>query len=173
MLKVASLLFLALGAGACDSSADRAAAEERTARESIAASNEVATRAAAAPSTGLWTEELLVERLVRAGVAPRAVTDVPEGPEWMQAKRLYFRAGGGELHVWIYTDSVARAAVTSLLDASTATPSGRAVTYEPPLTLVVQNNLAAVITGGDGRNHERIMLALQAGLPVRGPGGGQ
>ena len=91
----------------------------------------------------------------------------------MQAKRLYFRAGGGELHVWIYTDSVARAAVTSLLDASTATPSGRAVTYEPPLTLVVQNNLAAVITGGDGRNHERIMLAPQAGLPVRGPGGGQ
>ncbi len=154
---------------ACESSADRTAREEQAARESIAASNEVATRAALAPSTGLWTEELLVERLVRAGVAPRAVSDAGPGPEWMQATRSYFRAGGGELQVWIYPDSVARAAVTALLDPETATPAGRAVPYEPPLTLVVQNNLAAVITGGDGRNHERIMLALQAGLPVRTP----
>jgi hypothetical protein len=129
----------------------------------------VAPRAAAAPSTGLWTEEQLVERLVRAGVAPRAVADAPDGPDWMRSRRLYFRAGGGELPVWIDADSVASAAVTAQLASTTATPSGRAVPYEAPLTFVVQNNLAAVITGGDGRNHERIMLALQAGLPVRAP----
>lgn len=87
----------------------------------------------------------------------------------MGATRHAFLAGGGELYVWIYADSVARRATSSTLDSTTATPAGRAIPYELPITLVVQNNLIAVISGGNERNHERIALALQAGLPVSGP----
>jgi hypothetical protein len=88
----------------------------------------------------------------------------------MHAPRTTFLAGGGELHAWIYADSTSRRAVTEALDPTTATPRGASIPYELPITLVVQNNLAAVISGGLERNHERITLALQAGLPVTGAG---
>ena len=87
----------------------------------------------------------------------------------MGATRLTFLAGGGELNAWIYSDSSARRAISSTLESTTATPAGRAIQYELPITLVVQNNLIAVILGGDERNHERIALALEAGLPVTSP----
>ena len=163
---------LTLAAAACGSSAEREEGgqrDERSARAAIADASTIADRAAATLSTGLWTPEHLTERLVRAGVAPRRVEDAPAGPEWMGATRLTFLAGGGELHAWIYDDSTARRAISATLDATTATPVGRAIPYELPVTLVVQNNLVAVITGGDARNHERIALALEAGLPVSGP----
>lgn len=84
----------------------------------------------------------------------------------MRGERLLFRAGGGEVHVWIYADSVARLAVSSTLDPVTATPAGVSVPFALPATLVLQNNLIAVITNGSAVNHERIASALQAGLPA-------
>lgn len=145
---------------------ERAASEQRAAREGLAVSESTATRAAAIPSTGLWTEEHLLERLVRAGVAPRALESPPAGPEWMGARPVVFHAGGGTLYAWIFADSVARRAVTDGLDAATAAPAGRVAPFEAPMIFVVQNNLAAVITGGSARNQERVALALQAGLTV-------
>jgi hypothetical protein len=125
-----------------------------------------ARRAAAAPSTGLWTEEHLLDRLVRAGVAPRKVDEKRSGAAWMGRESLVFLAGGGELRAWIYPDSVARRAVTDGLDPETGTPPGETVPFAPPMRFVMQNNLAAVISGGTATNHERIALALTAGLPV-------
>jgi hypothetical protein len=37
------------------------------------------------------------------------------------------------------------------------------------MRFIVHNNLAAVISGGTETNHERIALALTAGLPVNPP----
>jgi len=168
LLNIASGSALVLALAACESAADKEARAQQEARASMAEATATADRAAATPSTGLWTPEHLVERLVRAGVAPRRVEDAPAGPEWMGAARHAFLAGGGELHAWIYADSSARRVISATLDTATATPAGRAIPYELPITLVVQNNLIAVISGGNARNHERIALALQAGLPVSG-----
>lgn len=143
--------------------------EAQTVRSEMARAETTATRAASIPSTGLWTEEHLVERLVRAGVAPRAVGDAAAGPSWMgDGQALVFHAGGGEVHAWIYRDSTARRAVTDGLDPATAAPAGKVPPFEAPMVFVTQNNLAAVISGGSERNQERIALALLGGLPVTG-----
>lgn len=159
---------MALLAG-CESAESKREREQSAVRGAMAEAVETAAQAAAVPATGLWSEAHLLDRLLRAGVAPRRVDDAPEGPAWMPGRPLVFLAGGGEVRAWIFADSTARRAVTDGLDPETGTPAGETVPYPPPMVFVLQNNLAAVIIGGTARNQERIMLALQAGLPVASP----
>jgi len=164
---VTPLLVLCV-AGACAS--EPAGEREATAaREALAQSETTATRARALPATGLWSEAHLVDRLLRAGVSPRVVEPAPRGPAWMRRAPVVYRAGGGEVYAWIYTDSLERRAVTSTLDPATATPAGAVPPFAAPMRFVAQSNLAAVIVGGSETNQERIALALQAGLPVQKP----
>lgn len=152
----------------CDPEAARQR-EVAAQRAALAVSESTAVRVAALPNTGLWSPEHVLERLLRAGVAPRRVEDPPAGPAWMRVRPVVFTVGRGELHAWIYPDSVARRAVTDSLDATTGAPTGRPAAFPVPMVFVVQNNLAAVITGGSETNQERIALALQAGLPAGSP----
>lgn len=160
-----------LAVGALAACRGEAAREEqaREERAEIARSESTAVRVAALPATGLWSKEHVLERLVRAGVAPREVPDAPAGPDWMRVKPVVFAAGGGEVHAWIYADSTARRAVTDGLDPETAAPPGAVPPFAAPMVFVRQANLAAVITGGSVTNQERIALALQAGLPAPAP----
>ncbi len=170
-----AVALVVLGSGTmlgCGSAEERAAREQSEARSAMSEAAATAQRAAATPSTGLWTEEHLLDRLVRAGVAPRRVEAPVPGPGWMPEGSLVFLAGGGEVRAWIFADSTARRALTDGLDPLTGTPAGQTVPFPPPMTFVMQNNLAAVITGGTARNQDRVALALQAGLPVTSPGGG-
>ena len=159
------LVFALAGLAACDG-AEREARQQQAIRSEIARAETAATATAAVPSTGLWTEAHLLERLVRAGVAPPAVADAPTGPEWMHKRPVAFLAGGGTVLAWIYRDSLERRAVTDSLDHATMAPPGRAIPFNEPIIFVVQNNLAAVIVGGSETNQDRISLALQGGLPV-------
>jgi hypothetical protein len=84
----------------------------------------------------------------------------------MDRAPIALTAGGGEVYVWIYADSTARRGVTDRLDPETGVPPGTTSPFAPPMIFVTNNNLAAIITGGTEQNIERIMLALQAGLPV-------
>lgn len=145
-----------------DSAAEQQAAE----RTAIAAGQATASQAAALPATGLWTEAHLMDRLTRAGVLPRAREGTPPSAPWMDRAPIALTAGGGEVYVWIYADSTARRAVTDRLDPETGAPRGTTSPFAPPMVFVMNNNLAALITGGTEQNIERIMLALQAGLPV-------
>lgn len=148
-----------------DREAERAAAQQAV-RQEMAAAETTARQAAALPSDGLWTEAHLMDRLVRAGVAPRAnAAAAPDAP-WMRGEALRLLAGGSAVYAWIFPDSTARRSVTDSLDAQTATPSGRTPPFELPMLMVTNNNLVVVITGGRLVNHERIALAVQAGLPV-------
>lgn len=164
MQKLTAAALVALAA--CGSPEERAAREQEAARGAMAAAEATGRQAAVLPATGLWSEAHVMDRLVRAGVAPRAHDGaVPDAP-WMGRAPIALRAGGGEVFVWIYADSAARRAVTDALDADTGAPRGTVSPFAPPLVFVMQNNLAAVITGGSERNIERIMLAFQAGLPA-------
>ena len=164
-LAVGALVVVVSACGGEERARQQVAVERAAQAEAVTQSQ----RAALAPSTGRWTEEHLLDRLVRAGVAPRKAPDQPAGPEWMKSPPLKVLAGGGEVHAWIFADSTARRAVTDSLDAVTGTPAGRTVPFAAPLRFVVQNNLAAFISGGTETNQERIALALEAGLPVSGP----
>lgn len=153
---------------ACGGEARRAE-ETRTVRVGIARAESTATRVAAMPRTGLWTAAQVLERLVRAGVAPRVVEPAPSGPDWMRVSPAVFAAGGGEVYAWIYKDSTARRTVTDSLDPYTGAPAGRVPPFASPMVFIAQNNLAAIMTGGSETNQERVALALQAGLPVTPP----
>lgn len=166
-----SALLVALvlaGLLACGGEAKRAVEEQAT-RDAIETAESTATRVAAQPATGLWSEAYVLERLVRAGVAPRPIEDAPAGPDWMRVRPTIFAAGGGEVHAWIYKDSTARRAVTDSLDPATGAPPGRVPPFASPMIFVMQNNLAAIISGGSETNQERIALALQGGLPAAPP----
>lgn len=156
---------LAAVISACGGEARREEAA-RTERTAIAQAESSVAKVAALPATGLWSEARVLERLVRAGVAPRPIEEAREGPEWMRRRPVVFAAGGGEVWAWVYPDSSARRAVTDALDPATAAPPGKVPPFAAPMIFVMQNNLAAVITGGSGTNQERVALALQAGLPV-------
>lgn len=159
----AALLLGTFGCGDPAAREEAARAAERSGMEQAAAT---ASQAAALPATGLWTEAHLMDRLLRAGVAPRAREGaLPETP-WMPMPPIGVLAGGGEVFVWIFADSSARRAATDALDPMTGAPAGTVTPFAPPSLFVTQNNLAAIITGGRESNQERIALALQAGLPV-------
>ncbi len=158
-----ALAALALAA-ACGGAADVTPAQQ--AQRAIAAADSTVARAAALPNTGLWTRDHLMDRLVRTGVLPRPREGAVPATPWMNAEPIALNAGGGEVFVWIYADSVARHAATDLLDPETGAPRGKVTPFAPPMVFVTNNNLAAVISGGTEQNIERIMLALQAGLPA-------
>lgn len=151
---------------ACGDPEARQAAEQQVARQEMAVAETTARRAAALPSDGRWTEAHLMDRLVRAGVAPRANPEPAPAAPWMQAEPLRLLAGGGTLYAWIYPDSAARHRVSDALDATTAAPPGQVTPFAPPMLMVTNNNIIVVVTGGRVANHDRIALAIEAGLPV-------
>jgi hypothetical protein len=163
---VFKLTLLAAALTACGDPEAKAAAEQATVRRSMDDAVSTARQAAALPNTGLWSEAHLMDRLVRAGVAPRAHEESRIEAPWMNSKTIALLAGGGEVYAWIYPDSVARRAVTDRLDSLTAVPPGTVSPYTPPMVFVSNNNIAVVIAGGRVTNQERIMLAIQAGLPA-------
>lgn len=163
------LLKLTLLAGlvtACGDRDAKVAAEQQAVRSSMAVAETTARQAAALPSDGKWTEAHLMDRLLRAGVAPRASDRPMPATPWMGQPAIALLAGGGEVYAWIYGDSLARKAVTDPLDPAAAAPPGTVTPFPPPMLFVTNNNIAVVITGGRVTNHERIQLAIQAGLPV-------
>lgn len=131
----------------------------------ISAESTVAAAATAMPSNGKWDEPHLVERLVRAGLAPQSLHS-EKGELFWKVPVLAYQLGPSVLHVYLYEDSLARKAVTSTLDTLTAAPPGKTGVYPLRHILIVQNNLAAVLVGGSDVQQERVRLALEAGLPA-------
>jgi hypothetical protein len=150
----------------CGDSEAKAAAERAATRQSMDAAVSTARAAAALPSTGLWSEAQLMDRLVRTGVAPRVNEAANVEASWMKSKTIALLAGGGEVYAWIYPDSTARRAITDKLDSLTAAPAGTVSPFAPPMLFVSNNNIAVVISGGSVTNQDRIVLAIQAGLPA-------
>ncbi|HXD24217.1 MAG TPA: hypothetical protein VN613_12725, partial [Gemmatimonadaceae bacterium] len=145
--------------------ADKQARVEKAARTAISAESTVAAAAASLPSTGKWDEPHLVERLVRAGLAPQA-RPAEKAEKFWKAPLLAYQVGPAMLHVYLYPDSVARRAIVATLDTLQIAPKGTAAVYPVPHNLIVQNNLAAVLVGGNETQQERVRLALEAGLPA-------
>lgn len=158
------VIVMSVCAAACTSpeqeKARRAAAEQHAVEATAATAAQVA-----ATATGLWDEPHLVNRLVRAGLAPQAITgEVPES--YWSAPVLAYHVGNATLYAYIYPDSLSRRRITNGLDTLTLAPKGRAGSFPVPHTLIVQNNLAVVLVGSNERKQEQVSLAIGAGLAV-------
>lgn len=134
-------------------------------RKAVSAESASAAATAALPATDRWDQPHLVDRLVRAGLAPQAIPE-EKGEKYWGVPVLAYRVGAATLHAYIYADSAARLKVTSGLDSLSAAPKGAASPYALPRTLVLQNNLAAVLVGGSETQQERVALAIGAGVPL-------
>lgn len=158
-----SALFCSLSS--CTSPEARKEREAKAARSAVAAESAKAAVAAATPTGGKWDEAHLVERLVRAGLAPQALPK-EKGQAYWGVSLAAYRVGRATLYAYIYPDSAARLRATAGLDTLTAAPAGQASPFEQPRILIRQNNLAAVLVGGSDRQQDRVSLAIGAGVPL-------
>jgi len=148
----------------CASPAEKKERDATAARSAVATESAKAVVAAGLPATGKWDEAHLVERLVQSGLAPQAVP-AEKSPRFWGVPVHAYRLGAATLYAFLYADSSARRRVTDALDSLSLAPRGSASPYPLPHLLIVQNNLAAVLVGGNERQQERVLLALTAGLP--------
>ena len=103
-------------------------------------------------------------RLESAGLAPRAETERTSVDD-ITRTGTHYRLGNAVLHVYLYPDSMARAA------AAAALPRGRFVAPDSMLTMkgeptLIQNgNLLAILESRNDHQRERVSDALNAGAP--------
>jgi hypothetical protein len=155
-------LLLALCVVACRTEDPRQgqAARARSGVEAVAQDVRTTPRA---PSTGRWDQGQLTQRLVNAGLAPRADDSLPAYPNY-SVPPIGLRLGKAHLLAWIFADSLARRVVSNTVDTLAAIPRGKANAWAEPPMFVVHNNLMAVMVGGSERQRERVRLAIEAGL---------
>jgi hypothetical protein len=117
------------------------------------------------PATGRWDAARLTERLINAGLAPRADDSLPSHPR-LAVNPVGLRVGNAHLLAWIFPDSAARRKASASMDTLTAIPKGQANPWAEPPMFMMHNNLIAVLVGGSDRQRERVRLAIEAGLPA-------
>ncbi len=142
-------------------------AEEPKAPEVVIAESTLAVMPApggACPAYGLWQACNVEDRIARAGLA---VNRREEGVkhDFMSVDGLVWETSRAEIQVFLYASEADRKRDTDMLDTVFVAPQGRRITWRWPAILVTSNNMAAIILSLNGRQAERIALALGAGLP--------
>ena len=122
----------------------------------------------ACPGTGHWEPCTVFDRLERAGLAPQKGDSLRlpfltvEGQTW--------RLGAATIHVFRYRDSLARHGDFAALDSLHARPTGDTLTSWPGTpTVLVNDNLLAILLSENEEQVERVTLALTAGPPPKAP----
>ena len=144
-------------------------AAETKAPEVAAAESTLATMptpGGTCPAFGLWQACSVEDRISRAGLA---VNRREEGVkhDFMSVEGLVWETSRAEIQVFLYASEADRKKDTDKLDTVFVAPQGKRIMWRWPAQLVTSNNMAAIILSLNGRQAERIALALGAGLPVR------
>lgn len=118
------------------------------------------------PGTGHWESCTVFDRLERAGLAPQR-GDTVRFP-FLHTTGQTWRLGTATIHVFRYRDSVERHTDFIALDSLHARPRNDTLTTWPGTpTLVVNDNLLAILLSENGEQVERVSLALTAGPPPK------
>jgi len=116
--------------------------------------------------TGHWEPCTIFDRLERAGLAPQRGDTVSMA--FLSVTGQTWRLGRATLHVFRYRDSVARHRDWVTLDSATARPLTDTITKWPGTpTLLVNDNLLAILLSDNGEQVDRVSLALTAGPPPK------
>jgi len=120
------------------------------------------------PGTGHWEPCTIFDRLERAGLAPQR-GDTVQLP-FLRVAGQTWRLGAATIHVFRYRDSTLRHADFVMLDSTRVRPAGDTVTTWPGTpTLLVNDNLLAILLSDNEEQVERVSLALTAGPPPKAP----
>jgi len=133
-------------AGACGSGS-----KDRDAQDQIPpAPVEIATRlrdTVAGASRLQWTPANLEEALRKNGLNP--VGGGPVRQPFLGGQGILYRIGSAELQVYFYADAGAVARDTDPLDTTRVAPRTMQVSWRMPPTLIVDNNMAAILLTRD------------------------
>ena len=156
--------FVALG---CGGEREPAKADVTKAPEVVAAESALASAPAPGgmcPAYGLWRACSVEDRIGRAGLA---VNRREKGVhhDFMRVEGLVWETSRAEIQVFLYASEADRKKDTDMLDTVFVSPPDKRVMWRWPATLVTSGNMAAIILSLNGRQAERIALALGAGLP--------
>jgi hypothetical protein len=159
------LLLVSVGCG----SEPPAKAESPKAASTAVAESTLATMpppGGACPTFGLWQACSVEDRISRAGLA---VNRREEGVhhDFMSVDGLVWETSRAEIQVFIYASEADRKRDSDMLDTVFVSPPGKRIHWRWPAQLVTSGNMAAIILSLNGRQAERIALALGAGLPAR------
>lgn len=115
------------------------------------------------PETGRWRECSLLKRLERSGYV---VIDSGEVTRpFLSVPGRRYQLGREMLEVYLYPSADARQRDLRAIDSVRVAPPGENVAWPATPTLIVSNNLAAILIGGSPRQIERVSNAIRAGLP--------
>ncbi|MCC7052372.1 MAG: hypothetical protein IT355_03835 [Gemmatimonadaceae bacterium] len=120
------------------------------------------------PGTGHWEACTVFDRLERAGLAPQR-GDTIRLP-FLRVAGQTWRLGSATIFVFRYRDSTLRHADFVALDSLQARPAGDTATHWTGTpTLLVNDNLLAILLSENEEQVERVSLALTAGPAPKAP----
>lgn len=119
------------------------------------------------PADGRWHPCSVQARLEQAGLAPRLAGDTSDtvSERRLTVRGTAFTVGRGELVLFFYPDRAARERDQARLDASDYVVWPRDPTSRGQRTLIVSENLLALLESSSSRQRERIRNAITAGPP--------
>jgi hypothetical protein len=146
--------------------ASAASGEARRGETSAVVGVDTGATKGACPATGRWALCSVMERLDRAGLAPRRDStdaEVRLAPLTPVGTRL--RVGAAELDVFLYGDAPAREKDEARLDKSKFIEAAADPTLRGEATLIRNGNLLAILRSRSNHQRERVSDAITAGPP--------
>jgi len=165
-------LFLLFAIAACSPDSDTKTAAVPAPSSAVATSSvPVATvdaKTSGCPHNGKWALCNVETRLRQSGFVVKKAPGKPVMRAGFSVMPAVYTLGRAHLEVFIYADSTAMARDLAKIDTLTVVPPGTPSPWDGTPVLVRSANLAAVFIADDGRQIERLTLALTAGPPQPG-----
>ena len=118
------------------------------------------------PATGQWQLCSILERLERAGLAPRQDSGrVTEAP--LSSPGVAIQLGRSELRVFVYADRASRERDQARLDTAKYVNASEALSMRVEPTLIATENVLAILRSRNDHQRERVSDALTAGPPQK------
>lgn len=114
-------------------------------------------------SEGEWQSCSIEKRLTDAGFVPIKKGPAPTGV--FPVVGTTYALGDAQLHIYLFKSATQREQAIAKIDTTTVSRRGSASPWSLPPTLITSNNLVAVLVSDNGRQIERVQLAITAGLP--------
>ena len=118
------------------------------------------------PANGAWQMCSVIERLERAGLAPRQQPGRVLEPS-LSSPGVTILLGRSELRIFVYSDRAARERDQAKLDPSKYLSANEPLSMQVEPTLITSENLLAILRSRSDHQRERVSDALTAGPPQR------